>query len=161
MSRADVLADTRWALERQLEWIASAEVKVGVVVSIQVAMLAGLGAAFAATTVKSTWAIGSATMCALFGVVSLACAAMAVYPRVTGPKSLFFFGKIAAYTQVDYVDQFINASDHALAIDLAAQVHVNATIALRKHEWVSKAMMVAFMSALPWLVAVGALVLPG
>lgn len=161
MSRTDVLADTKWALERQLAWIASAEVKVGVVVSIQVAMLAGLGAAFAATTTKSAWAIGSATMCALFGVVSLACAAMAVYPRVKGPDSLFFFGKIASHTQVDYVDQFIKASDHALASDLAAQVHVNAKIALRKHEWVSKAMMVAFMSALPWLVAVGALVLPG
>ncbi|WP_395344905.1 Pycsar system effector family protein [Variovorax sp. UC122_21] len=161
MSRADALADARWALERQLAWIASAEVKVGVVVSIQVAMLAGLGAAFATTTTKSAWAIGSATMCALFGVVSLACAAMAVYPRVKGPDSLFFFGKIAGYAQVDYVDTFIKASDHALVSDLAIQVHINAKIALRKHEWVSKAMMVAFMSALPWLVAVGALVLPG
>lgn len=161
MSRTDALADTKWALERQLAWIASAEVKVGVVVSIQIAMLAGLGAAFAATPTKSPWAIGSATICAIFGVISLACAAMAVYPRVKGPGSLFFFGKIAAYTQADYVDQFIKSTDEMLASDLAAQVHVNAKIALRKHEWVSKAMMVAFMSAPPWLVAVGALVIPG
>lgn len=100
-------------------------------------------------------------MCALLGVVSLGCAAMAVYPRVKGSDSLFFFGKIAARAQADYVEEFIKASDQALASDLAAQVHTNAKIAFRKHDWVSKAMMVAFMSALPWLVAVGALVLPG
>ena len=42
MSGADVLADAKWTLERRLAWIAAAEVKVGVVVSMQVAMLAGL-----------------------------------------------------------------------------------------------------------------------
>lgn len=160
MSRSDVLGDAKWALERQLAWIASADVKVGVVTSIEIAMLAGLGAAFAATTTKSAWAIGSATACAIFGVVSLVCAAMAVYPRVKGSDSLIFFGKVAARSQIDYVNEFMNASDQTLAIDLAAQVHTNAKIASLKHEWVSKAMMVAFMSALPWLIAVGALVLP-
>jgi len=38
----------QWVLERNLAWIAAAEVKVGVVVAINTAMLGGLGASYGA-----------------------------------------------------------------------------------------------------------------
>ena len=40
------LQTAQWVLERNLGWIAAAEVKVGAIVAIDTAMLGGLGAAF-------------------------------------------------------------------------------------------------------------------
>ena len=53
------LQAAQWMLERNLAWIAAAEVKVGVIVAIDTAMLGGLGVAFSAADVKTRtyWAI--------------------------------------------------------------------------------------------------------
>jgi hypothetical protein len=156
----DRLAEARWVFERQLAWITAAEVKVGVVVTIQVAMLAGLGAAFAADNKKSVWALGSCTACVLFAAVAIICAAMAVKPRTGGPaRSLLFFGKVQDLSEPDYSNRFKTASDEELLEDWTAQIHRNAEIASAKHDWVGKAVMVSFMSAIPWLAAVGLLAL--
>lgn len=154
----DRLAEARWVFERQLGWISAAEVKVGVVVTIQIAMLAGLGAAFAAASKKSSWALGSCTACVLLAAVAIFCAAMAVIPRTGGPdQSLLFFGKVQDLNEPDYSHRFKTASDDDLLADWTAQIHRNAEIASAKHNWVGKAVMVSFMSALPWLAAVGLL----
>lgn len=154
----DRLVEARWIFERQLGWISTAEVKVGVVVTIQVAMLAGLGAAFAAATKKSTWALGSTTACVLLAAVAISCAAMAVKPRISGPaSSLLFFGKVRVLSEPDFTYRFKTATDEDLLADYSAQIHRNAEIASAKHDWVSKAVMVSFMSAIPWLSAVGLL----
>lgn len=152
----DRLAEARWVFERQLAWISAAEVKVGVVVTIQVAMLAGLGAAFAAANNKSAWALGSCTSCVLLAAIAIFCAAMAVKPRTSGPaKSLLFFGKVQLLSEPDYGDRFKSATDEELLDDWCAQIHRNAEIASAKHNWVGKAVLVSFMSAVPWLSAIG------
>lgn len=157
-SLKDRLVEARWIFERQLGWITAAEVKVGVVVTIQVAMLAGLGAAFAAATKKSTWALGSCTACVILAAVAIGCAAMAVKPRTGGPdRSLLFFGKVRGLTEPDYAHRFQTASDEELLADYSAQIHRNAEIASDKHDWVGKAVMISFMSAIPWLSAIGLL----
>lgn len=154
----DRLVEARWIFERQLAWISAAEVKVGVVVTIQVAMLAGLGAAFAAATKKSTWALGSTTACVLLAAVAIICAAMVVKPRTDGPaSSLLFFGKVRALSEPDFTHRFKKATDEDLLADYSAQIHRNAEIASAKHDWVGKAVMVSFMSAIPWLSAIGLL----
>jgi hypothetical protein len=154
----DRLVEARWIFERQLAWISAAEVKVGVVVTIQVAMLAGLGAAFGAATKKSTWALGSTTACVLLAAVAIICAAMAVKPRTDGPaSSLLFFGKVQELSAPDFTYRFMNVTDEDLLADYSAQIHVNAQIARSKHDWVRKAVMVSFMSAIPWLSAIGLL----
>lgn len=154
----DRLAEARWVFERQLAWISAAEVKVGVVVTIQVAMLAGLGAAFAAASKKSAWALGSCTACVLLAATAIFCAAMAVKPRTDGPaSSLLFFGKVQSLTDRDYGNRFRLATDEELLADWCAQIHRNAEIATAKHNWVGKAAMVSFMSAIPWLSAIGLL----
>jgi hypothetical protein len=154
----DRLVEARWVFERQLAWITAAEVKVGIVVTIQVAMLAGLAAAFAAARKKSTWALGSCTACVLFAAVAIVCAAMAVKPRTGGPaRSLLFFGKVQAISEPDYGHRFKTATDEELLADYAAQIHRNAEIASAKHDWVGKAVMVSFLSAIPWLSAIGLL----
>jgi hypothetical protein len=154
----DRLDEARWIFERQLAWISAAEVKVGVVVTIQVAMLAGLGAAFAAATKKSPWALGSCTACVLLAAVAIICAAMAVKPRTDGPaSSLLFFGKVRGLSEPDYAQRFKTATDEDLLADYSAQIHRNAEIASAKHDWVGKAVMISFMSAIPWLSAIGLL----
>lgn len=154
----DRLVEARWIFERQLAWISAAEVKVGVVITIQVAMLAGLGAAFAAAATKSTWAFGSTIACVLLAAVAIFCAAMAVKPRTSGPaSSLLFFGKVRALSEPDFTNRFKKATDDDLLADYSAQIHRNAEIASAKHDWVGKAVMVSFMSAIPWLSAIGLL----
>jgi len=153
----DRLITAQWALERNLAWIAAAEVKVGVIVAIDTAMLGGLGVAFSAAdnATRSAWA-WLFTIAAVVALGSgLFCAAMAVLPRVTGPKnSLVFFGRVATIDSADYVDQFKMATDAALLEDWTAQIHRNAQIACDKFAWVRKSMLWSFLSVLPWFSAI-------
>lgn len=147
----------QWVLERNLAWIAAAEVKVGVIVAIATAMLGGLGAAFSTseTAARTAWAylwtVGAAV--ALAG--GLFCAAMAVLPRVTGPaRSLVFFGRIGPCGDTEYFEQFKKATDPELLEDWTAQIHRNAQIACDKFAWVRKSMYWSFLSVAPWFAAI-------
>lgn len=151
------LETAQWVLERNLTWIAAAEVKVGVVVAIDTAMLGALGAAYstAAAAACTSWANVCTYGAAAAAICGLFCAAMAVLPRVNGPeKSLVFFGKVAKLTEADYVDQFKKATDAALIDDWAAQIHRNAQIACEKYSWVRASMCWSLGSVLPWLAAI-------
>jgi hypothetical protein len=77
----------QWVLERNLAWIAAAELKVGVIVAIDIAMLGGVGAAFSASdpAARTAWAHVWTFVAAIAGAGGLICAAMAVLPRITGP----------------------------------------------------------------------------
>lgn len=153
----DRLKTAQWVLERNLAWIAAAEVKVGVIVAIDTAMLGGLGAAFSAAdgSTRTQWAwffTIAATICLGSG---LFCAAMAVLPRVTGPaKSLLFFGRVGQCVDVDYMQAFKAATDTELLEDWTAQIHRNAQIACDKFAWVRKSMWWSFLSVLPWFPAI-------
>lgn len=152
------LAEAHWVLERQLAWVAAAEVKVGVIATLQIALLGGLGVAYSTATARSPWAVGFSVFCAVADVASLICASMAIVPRMRGPKaSLVFFGRIAERGEADFVDQFARMSDQDLLNDISAQIHCNAKVAMVKHGWVGKAVMLALMSAPPWLCALGVL----
>lgn len=155
------LALAQWVFERHLAWIAAADVKVGVVVAIDTALLGGLAAAFGAaeSAAKIPWtylftlAATGATICSLF------CAAMAVLPRTRGPEnSLLFFGKVANFDVGTYVERFHDATDDELLADWTAQIHRNAEIARDKYKWVYKSMCWSFFAALPWIAAIGMLV---
>jgi hypothetical protein len=155
------LQTAQWVLERNLGWIAAAEVKVGVVVAIDTAMLGGLGAAYSGADViiRTQWAILFSLAAALLLGAGLACAAIAVLPRVTGPKkSLVFFGCIAPCAGVDYANNFQSASVDDLLADWAAQIHRNAQIARDKFKWVRLGMLWSFLAILPWFAAIITLV---
>lgn len=161
MNDTERLNHARWTLERQLTWIAAADAKVGVVVTLHVAMLGGLGAAYTAAAAKSSWVNGMATAYAILALISLICAAMALWPRTDGPKnSMIYFGCVVKGRCEDYVNDFINQGDDFFLVDLAEQVHRNAQIAAKKISFVSTAMKVAFSGSLFWAVAVALLVMP-
>lgn len=96
------LVTAQWVLERQLTWIAAAEVKVGVIVTVNIAMLGGVAAAFGAAAPHSQWAnvLAGIAIIALLGAIFSS--AMAVLPRLPGPaKSLLFFGLVAKMELLD------------------------------------------------------------
>lgn len=151
------LQTAQWVLERNLAWIAAAEVKVGVIVAIDTAMLGGLGATFSSADggARTAWAWLFAIGAAILLGSALFCAAMAVLPRVSGPtKSLLFFGRVGPCADVDYVESFKKATDAEFLEDWTAQIHRNAQIACDKFSWVRKSMWFSFLSVMPWSAAI-------
>lgn len=153
----DRLQTAQWVLERNLAWIAAAEVKIGVIVAIDTAMLGGVGAAFSAadaiTRTHCAWIVTGMAVLALGA--GLLCAALSILPRVHGPiKSLVFFGRIGACIDVEYAQNFKNATDADLLEDWIAQIHRNAQIACEKFGWVRRSMWWSFLAVLPWFAAI-------
>ncbi|MDH4259879.1 MAG: DUF5706 domain-containing protein, partial [Gammaproteobacteria bacterium] len=109
MTDSERLQVSQWILERNLHWIGAAEVKTGVIVAIDTAMLGGLAAAFSAVAPaeRTAWATLFTIISAGCLGVALLCTAMSILPRVTGPESSFiFFGKIVKRTTAEYADAF-------------------------------------------------------
>lgn len=145
----------QWVLERQIGWIATADVKVGVVVAIQTAMAGGLAAALGFAPQKTEWAIIFTAAAFVCSIGAFACAGRGLLPRTDGPdKSLIFFGRICSEARSDYISKFRGAADSELLDDCAAQIHRNAEIAGEKHLWVKNAVIWSFLSAPPWVLAI-------
>jgi hypothetical protein len=153
------LLTAQWVLERQLAWIAAAEIKVAVIVAVNTALLGGLAALYGAHKSHSHWAILFAASCVLASTAAIYCGAMAVLPRIDDPHtSLLFFGNIIGMTAPDYVLAFISASDTHLLNDFLRQVHRNAEIAAMKYAWVRHATLWSMASAPGWIASVGVFV---
>lgn len=153
----DRLATAQWVLERNLAWLTAAEVKVGVIVAINTALLGSLGAAFSGSDAvnRTAWALVLTIGAGVAAIIGICCAAMAVLPRTTGPeKSLVFFGRISNLEEAEYVSQFKKSTDLDLLDDWSAQIHRNAQIATIKYAWVRKSMYWSFFSLIPWLPAI-------
>lgn len=153
----DRLSFAQWVLERNLHWVGAAEVKTGVIVALNTAMLGGLAAAFGTTSLAdhSTWSnlfVVVASVCLLAG---LFCTTMSVLPRTDGPPSSFvYFGKVAKLSRADYVDSFNRAKSTDLLNDCLEQIHRNAEIASSKYQWVRSATVWSLLSVLPWIAAI-------
>lgn len=141
------LVTAQWMLERQLQWIGAADVKVGVVIAVDTAMLGGLAAAFASIQDHTIWANLFCVVTLFIHSVGLLCSAFAVFPRLNGPPdSLLFFGKVAVYSPVEYTNKIVQVTDEVLLLDWTTQIHRNAMIAKLKHGWVKTAMVWSFAS---------------
>lgn len=161
MTNSERLQVSQWILERNLHWIAAAEVKVAVIVALDTAMLGTLAAAFSALdpTERTAWAVLLSTVSVCFLGAALFCARMCVLPRMEGPQSSFvFFRRIVEREASDYAEAFKKASDEQLLDDCLAQIHRNAQIACDKHQWVRAGMMWSFLALPVWVLALGALI---
>jgi len=149
------LTTAQWVFERTVAWIAASEIKVGVVVTLDVAMLVGLSAAFNSAPVKTPWAFLFTAVAAVLLVIAVGCAAAVLFPRLAGPqRSLLFFGRVAQLPAADYAERFQEATEQELLTDWTEQIHRNAQIAAVKHKWVVRAMAWSFAGAVPWLAAI-------
>lgn len=158
MSTTDRDIDTaQWMLERQLHWIAQAEVKVAALLTLDIAMIGGLFAAWSTIKTHPLWpallsAISTGFMCG-----AVFCAAFCLMPRVSAPTRSggLYFGQIAATNDpADFVAAHRKKSSQDILEDWLFQVHRNAQIAKAKHEWVRRGLLCSFAGAAAWLAAV-------
>lgn len=159
----DRVQAAQWVLERHLAWVAAAEAKVGAVVTLDTALLAGLAAAYGASApgARTAWAFFFGAAAALLTVIGLACAAVALKPRTGGPmSSLVFFARIEQLSSSDYRSQFAKATLAEYLSDLTSQVHRNAEIASVKFKWISLSIRWSFAAAGPWLFSIFLFVRP-
>lgn len=150
----------RWLFERTLGWISTADVKIGVAMALDTAMIGGLAAAFSSSgpTSRTVWCIRFVLMAATTLLAAIVCLAMAAVPRMKGPsQSLIFFGKIAERNESEFVEEFSTVSAKDLFTDLTRQIHRNAQIAARKHYWVRRSLICSFVSAIPWIASIALL----
>ena len=152
MNKIEVANDV---LSRQLSWISAADSKISSIFAINGAML-GVLAALISPIEK--WTIFCAIMAAfsavpLFG--SMISLALAIFPRLSGPKgSLIYFGEIVSRSEDSYVQEVYNMDDNLFKEDMLRQVYRNAEIAQTKFNCVKWAMIQTFTGFLPWLVAI-------
>jgi len=142
-------------LSRQLQWIAAADGKVTPVFAIDAAML---GVLAALVPPIGQWSISAAITASLAGVPlvgSIACLALAAFPRLSGPKgSLTFFGGITTLSEGDYLKRMSSGVNQDLIEDIYRQVYRNAEIAAGKYSFIKWAMILMFGSVPFWLIAV-------
>ena len=143
-------------LARQISWVSAADSKSSFIFTLAVAML-GLLAAVAPKD-ASGWTIGSAVFAALAGSLELASLLMlsfASFPRTGGPKgSLLYFGGIAKRERGQFKDAACDLGDEAYVEDLCAQCHRNAEIADTKFTWAQRALLMLYLSVVPWGLAI-------
>lgn len=151
----------RWVLERNLHWIAAVEAKTAVIVSVTTAMLGALAVAFSPLKLAeiSLWTGVVSVLAACFLSASIILGALAVWPQTDGPPTSFiFFGKIKNLSAVEYRESFLASDEASLLGDCLAQIHRNAEIACLKYGRVAASMKCAFISLLPWIIALAKLV---
>jgi hypothetical protein len=151
----------KWLFERTLGWIATADVKVGVAVAIDVAMVGGLAAAVGASDshARTAWAYLAITAATSGIALALFCAAMAAIPRMPGPvSSMIFFARISERSEADFSNEFSKLSGADFLKDLTCQIHRNAQIATAKHQWIRKGLLWSFAAAIPWIASIAPLV---
>ena len=152
----DRLTTAQWILERNLAWIAAADAKVAISVTINVAMLGGLAGIFGWTEANRThWADLACVVAVFLSSAAVFCAAMAMFPRTNGPKqSLLFSVPVADRELPNYHAALKDCSDELLLKDWAGQIHRNAEIAKIKFAWVRLAMIWSFLGVPAWVVAI-------
>jgi hypothetical protein len=142
-------------LQRQLEWIKTADSKVAPLYTINVAMLGLL-----ATLIKVTsdwgcikYSLTAATIIVLS--VSLICLTKTLFPKLNGPSnSLVFFGEISKLNIKDFSERISAQTDDEYSFDVINQIHRNAQIASEKYATVKYAFISTLVATPLWLITV-------
>lgn len=159
MDTRERIGAAQWILERNLGWIAAADIKAGVIIGINTALGSGLAAAYNEAGSRTCLIIVLTALAAFLGLISVFFSAMAVLPHTSGPKrSLVFFGCIAQLERSEYCEKFGTVSEEDMLLDLTSQIHRNAEIACYKYDHLGKAMRLAFFFTVIWVAALVLLV---
>lgn len=151
------MADTeklQYILDKQLGWIAAADLRLSLVLPLSTAML---GALAMYATKPSSWILMTgipAAFAIFFLCMSIIFCACASFPRTDGTKgSLVFFGGIVSrnISQFQVAAKAVQMSD--LQYDLIDQCYINAQIASTKFMWVKRGMASMLAAMLPWAFA--------
>jgi|SRR6056297_530634 len=123
-----------WILERQLAWIASADSKVAVLGTVQLAMIAVSLSDALVHLPRLDWASLPLLVSTALLSISLFFVKATLSPRLSGPDgSLIFFGGIAKLDIEAFKAALEDATEDQWTNDLVHQIHRNAQIAAQKH----------------------------
>lgn len=142
-------------LQLQLDWVRAADSKVPPLFAINIAML-GLMAAL----IKSLpiWTISVAipsSIAAMLLFFSLFFLALAVFPRLDGPKeSNIFFKGIVKQSETTFKTNLASATDSIIQDDLLNQAYRNAEIADKKYSNIRLAFIFTFCSIPFWVFSI-------
>lgn len=142
------ISTARWVLERQLSWIDHAEVKAGLVLTINLALIS-------AFLVPDFWGPVLIQLCRFHldimpflrgliiatNIVACYCVCKVILAQTKSTKkSLIYFGEISKLkTTVCYEKDFVNAiKEKSFLSDLTSQIYINAKIATDKFYWVNR-----------------------
>jgi len=142
-------------LSYQLESIKAADSKVPPLFAINITML---GVIVALTKTQVCWSpflIVIALFTCLLLLTSIATLALAMFPRLDGPKaSNIYFDSIRKKTQVEFMAEVKSLTTEDYQDDTLSQSHRNAEIAREKFMFVKASYIATFLSVPVWLIAI-------
>ncbi len=144
-------------LVMQITWIETADKKVAPLFAINTAMLSLLIALAKGIPVWAEAIIAAilSVIVAILLLLSIFFLALAVFPRLEGPKeSNIFFGGIAKQAKDNYISKMLSIDAAEYQNDILNQVYRNAEIANSKYKYIKWAFIYTFVSTPPWLVAI-------
>lgn len=150
----DLVARQELVLARLLEWIRAADLRLRLVLPLSTTMLGAL--ALLAPPFADWTCVGGimALTATSLLVLSIAFAALASFPRTSGPLgSLLYFGGIVSKELDQYKTAVKEQTQEAYLNDLICQCHRNAQIAERKFLWLQRSIGCMFAASAPWVVA--------
>ena len=142
-------------LDRQVEWVRSADSKVPILLGMSTTMLGVLSALVPKlsilTCLQFAWFwTGVSTL-----LVVHVCCACVLLPRTKYfEDSLVYFVTIAGRTRSQYVNDEQSRSEWEYLRDLLSQSHRNAEIACIKYKWVRRGFRWLSVSLIPWCISV-------
>lgn len=143
----------QWLLERQLNWISSGDVKIGAIVTLNLALLAGLAKYFSDGPVLLDILYVITTISILVGLVFCKCG---FRPRLGAPnQSNIFFGTIANNDLTRFSNEINTLEKEDFNKDLAEQIYRNAEIAKAKYANLSKATITLLITSILWTLTLG------
>lgn len=142
-------------LSLQLDWVKTADSKIPSIFAINIGML---GAITALVKIREEWTSFSIVIpliCSLLLLLSIGCLALAMFPRLKGPKgSNLFFGEINRQDEDSFKKEVLHSTDEGYVEDILSQSYRNAEIANSKYTFIQKAFFFTFSSVPLWLISI-------
>lgn len=140
MSNFDIeknIEKNKWLLDKQLSWISNGDIKIGAIITLNLALLTGLGATFNAKEPLVFLDILYAISTILI-IISIYYCKLGFRPKFSPPnQSNIFFGTITQKDLTTFVQEIDNISLEDFSKDLSHQIYRNAEIASLKYKYLS------------------------
>ena len=153
-SQDENIQKNQWLLERQLHWISNGDIKIGAIVTLNLALLAGLAKYFhkeGPILLDILYVI--TTISILIGLVFCK---VGFRPHLSAPnQSNIFFGTIASKDLTSFSNEINDLDKEIYNRDLAEQIHVNALISKKKYSNLSNATITLLITSCLWSVTLG------
>lgn len=154
-SEDENIEKNKWLLERQLAWISNGDLKIGAIVTLNLAMLASLGSYLKSKNpVLFLDILCFLTVLAI--VVSVYFCKVGFKPKFEPPNvSNIFFSTIVKNDLTTFNQNIDNISKQDFLKDLSTQTYRNAQIANIKYSYLHKATLAFFIASIFWMLTLG------